>query len=100
MTQKIIDKLLPYYREGLVKVKETKSYDKALNLCIKLKLDWGICKCSREIFQIELIGDKWINSKKGEFCLYFYDCPRDCDSIDEIIESLEYRIKLMESFKE
>jgi hypothetical protein len=96
--QEILSLLIPYYKEHLKVVRKMDSLLTAYEYLISNDLHHGICACATNVFGVGIYGADWIEKlTKARGSVYIANTPYHCNTLPEIIQSLETRISIMES---
>lgn len=104
MTKELAKQLIDFYQETLEAVKEPTNPNMllVLDFLSEKYIDSGICYCSEHIFNVKLDNCDWTNSlvmgNGVQYGKWWFIPPEYCDTIPQIIESLQCRIDLLKTF--
>lgn len=87
--REVFEKLIPVYEDAVVNC-PIEHWQYLNNRC----LDWGLCHAAYKILGIPIYNVCWYDM----FSLtsgYIYKTPYDCDTREEAVECLQWRINVM-----
>ncbi len=99
MNRNLINKLITHYKSSILKIKkkEMSLYD-AKDWCLIRNINFGLCHCITHFFDEKYPdfpdSDLTYISELNE-CHYLYATPYETKTIEELIQSLEFRVNYL-----
>lgn len=95
MKKEILTKLIEHYEQCLKDISEFKEITTDLRWYISNKnIQLGICSCAKHTFETNIFYEPWVQEQCNESG-YWYLCPVYCNTLTNIIYSLNFRINKM-----
>ena len=98
MTTELIYNLIGYYKDTISEIKKEDDMVIIRNIILNRHVHLGICYCAFHSFNTPIYSDKWVYSKKSIDSGFWYRTPQRSKNKEEILESLQVRVEIMQSF--
>ena len=100
MNQQLANQLIEHYEKAVKVIKRKRSLQKAHEYCDEMHIDFGICRCARNVFDVNVGMENVFIKTNIQHGYYFCKFPLECETIPDITEALQTRIDILKTFKE
>jgi hypothetical protein len=92
----VFRQLIKYYQEHMDDFPKTNNIQELRHYLIETHLQYGICHCAEKIASVFITKVSAVKRRMNYLGGYWYIPAWSCDTRDEVIKSLQVRIRMMQ----